>query len=193
MDNRGLLGFIFGPIIKWIVLGVGAVFVIAWIVTLANVKTSDLTVTGVSDVGLSGLDLSATLTIENGGLLPVQIENIPYTVTLDETNATVASGMITGFTLPPKESKAIPLDIEVSWTGAGMTALELVRADSIPATIEAQVRLQPIYIITVPVSVRQTVDLANYTTDRTGIGILDVARETFENSGLGDKIDEILN
>ena len=193
MNQRGILGFIFGPLVRWIVLGVGAIFVIAWIVTFVNVKTSDLTVTGVSGVGLSGMTLDATLTVENGGLLPVQIENIPYTVMLDETNATIASGTVDGFTLPAGENKVIPLNIEVTWKTAGITVIELLKKDSIPATIEAKVRVQPIYVITVPVPVRQQVDLANYTAERTGTGILDAAKEKLENSGIVDKISGALN
>lgn len=193
MNRRGIIGFILGPIFKWFALGVGFVFVIAWAITLANVKTSDLAVTGVSDVNLEGLTLDATLTVENGGLLPVQIESVPYTVTLDATNATLAEGVVEGFTLGSGESEAIPLTIELAWSGTGMTAVELLTEESVPATIEAQVRVQPIYVLTIPITVKQRVDLANYTAERTGTGILDAARDVVQTTGLGTILDGLRN
>jgi hypothetical protein len=74
-----------------------------------------------------------------------------------------------------------------------MTALELLTEDSVPATIEAQVRVQPIYIVSIPITVRQKVDLANYTAERTGTGVLDALSETGIGSGLSDILANLGN
>jgi hypothetical protein len=171
----GLLGIIFNPLVRWTVLGIGALFVLAWIVTFVSVKTSDIEVTNISEVSLEGMTVEATLNIENGGILPVEIESVTYTITIDDTNYTVSKGAAEGFTLGSNEVSPVPMNMKVSWDEAGMKMTEVLLKESIPATIKAQVRVQPIYIITIPVPVKQSIDLGTYTQERTGTRILDKA------------------
>jgi hypothetical protein len=146
MNNRGLFGFIWHPIVKLLIVLAVITFIILFFYTFFRTNTGDPALSAVKDVSLHGLTLSATIPVQNNGVVPVTVENIPYTITLDATNETLASGTVDGFTLGAGEHYDAPLVAQLSWSGSKSALAQGFTEGSANVTIEASVRLRPLGI-----------------------------------------------
>ena len=123
-------------IILILILAAGAG--ITWLFALSakQVEIVSADISTVKDLSLSGLTIEGSVKIYNGGFMPVIVDRITYTVTVQNVKGVVGKGNITGHAILPKESGVFPVSIRLEWVPSIETAIELITSNSTYAEIK---------------------------------------------------------
>ncbi len=119
-------------------------------------------VDSISDLSLTGAALNGHLEIYNGGFLPVGVENITYTVYIEDIDGIIGEGVLDGGMISPKETEAYPFSIKISWVPTIDTALDLILSNSTFANIEGVVNVASIGVARVAIPFSARVNMKGY-------------------------------
>lgn len=127
--------------------------------SLKQIEIDDVKINQLEEITTEGFKLTGDIILKHNGFLPAEIDRVEYFVTLK--NKTLAKGNITEIKISPKETKNIPLDIQISWTPSIDTALELLKPGQTNATIHGEIYVIE-NIVTVSIPFEETFNLEQY-------------------------------
>jgi hypothetical protein len=151
--------------ISWIVFIIIICFLIysgLYVYSLSKVEVIDVRVNNLQDVGLSGFTLGGEVDVYNGGVLKVDISQITYSLVLDGTGNTLASGLISGDEIPVKETVSFPFSNKINWIPTAELAWNLITPGKTYATLRGTVYVADLGFIDFKIPFEKKIDLEAY-------------------------------
>lgn len=106
-----------------------------YVYSLYQVEVSDLRVGSIQDISLSGFTLGGELDVYNGGLIGVEISKIDYSLVLDETGDSLASGSVQGGKISAKKTASFSFSNKIDWVPTAELAKNLIKSGKTYATL----------------------------------------------------------
>lgn len=108
-----------------LLLFVLAVYIGMYTYTVAKTDITDVAFNRVTDVDKDGFTLEGRMTIHNGGVLTIDIEEITYNITLESDGTDLANGSIPGVKVKPKGTADFNYSQRIPWSKSVAMGLEV--------------------------------------------------------------------
>jgi len=172
------------------------VFSIIYIYSLYKVEIKDISINQLEDISLSGFTLGGDIEVHNKGIIAVKIKQITYSITLDDTNTQLASGLIQGASIPAKQTVSFPFSSRISWVPTAELAWNLITPGKTNATIKGDIHIVDLGFIEIKRSFEKKIDLEPYIVQFAEEQVektIDKVTETVKNTldKIGDEIKSI--
>jgi len=128
----------------------------------SKVEVRDIRVGSLGNITLGGFELLGDVELYNGGVIPVSVERIDYTLTLEEDGTELARGVIYGGDIPAKGSVDYAFSTHVSWMPSAQLAASLLSGEGTYARLQGTARLKRVWFIDVSVPFEYRIDLGAY-------------------------------
>ena len=112
--------------ISIIVIIILAVVLSLYVYSLYHIKIEDVQVNALQDVSLSGFTVGGNISVHNGGLLPVGVDKIEYSIVLEDSGNELASGIINGSFVMPAKTAEFPFLNSIKWVPTAEIAVNML-------------------------------------------------------------------
>jgi len=148
--------------ITGILLLIIIIIISLYIHTLTRVELKDVTINPPTNISEQGFTLGGNIDLYNGGMLPVNIKGINYTVTLEFSGATLLSGTIEGKKLVVKNITSFPFSNQIQWQPSIELAIRLLVPGGTYARIQGTISVVELGPINFNIPFEQRIDLEQY-------------------------------
>ncbi len=145
-----------------LLLAVIAVIAVVVLSSAKKISVEESAIDSVSELGISGITLNGHLNVKNGGFVPAYVENITYSVKLEDVPGIIGNGAISGGVLKAGESKEFPFSIKLEWVPSIETALSLIHSDKTYALVEGNANIVSLKYIKLSIPFTARVNLEGY-------------------------------
>jgi hypothetical protein len=133
-----------------------------YVYSISKISVENVRVNSLKEVSTSGFTLSGDIDLYNGGVLPVGIDHIIYTVVLEQGNKTLASGTIDGRTIPAGKVASFPFTNKISWVPTLDVAIGLITPGKTYAKVSGTVYVADLKVAEFKVPFEARIDLEEY-------------------------------
>lgn len=153
---------------KFPVLAIVGVFVLLllilaglYVYSAYKVSVKDVRVNSLKEISTSGFTLGGEIDLYNGGVLPVRIDHITYTVVLEQGNKTLANGTIEGRNIAAGKIASFPFANKINWVPTLDVAIGLITPGKTYAKVSGTAYMD-LKITQVKIPFETRIDLEEY-------------------------------
>lgn len=179
--RRTFLGIIF-----FVLLG-ALLFAGLHVYSLSEIEIKAVGVNQLQDISLSGFSLGGDIDVHNGGLLTIGVNHITYEVILESSGKQLASGLIEGKPVPPKETVSFPFSNKINWVPTAEVAWNLLTPGKTYAKISGSVSVIDLGFVEFKLRFEERVDLEPYIKQFAKQPEVDKVKDTVSKIGEGIK------
>ncbi len=120
-------------------------------------------VQGIKNIGTDGFNVDMTLVVENPSKIDLDVSSVKYDAVLRETGEIVATGEITGLTLPKEKNTTINASPRIRWMPSASLVAQYATKDEIWMDINLDITLYdflPVFATTVSVDIKEVFNFA---------------------------------
>jgi len=150
--------------ISLIVVIVLVVVVSLYVHSLYNVKIEDVQVNDLQDVSLKGFVVGGNIFVHNGGLLPVGVDKIEYTIVLEDSGKELANGIVNSTLVMPQKTASFPFSNSINWVPTAEIAVNMITGGNTYVKISGEVTVIDLSFAEIKLPFEQRIDLKPYIT-----------------------------
>jgi len=148
--------------ISIIVIIILAVVLSLYVYSLYHIKIEDVQVNALQDVSLSGFTVGGNISVHNGGLLPVGVDKIEYSIVLEDSGNELASGIINGSFVMPAKTAEFPFLNSIKWVPTAEIAVNMLTGGNTYVRISGEVTVIDWSFIEIKLPFEKRMDLKPY-------------------------------
>lgn len=109
--------------------------------SLHQVEIKNFSFGELKDVSLTGFTVQGNLELYNGGVIPIKISSVNYTVVLEASGAELARGHVEGAKIYPKQSVLFPISSKINWAPTAELLTLMMKGDEVYIIVKGDVYL----------------------------------------------------
>ena len=137
-------------------------FLGAYIYSLSKVEFRKITINDLQYVNLTGFSLGGDIELYNGGIIPVSVNNITYSIVLEDSGKELGGGIIYGRLINPKQTKNFSFSNRVNWVPTVEVALGLITPGKTYARLQGTIYIADLGFTEIEVPFEERIDLKEY-------------------------------
>jgi len=155
-------------------------FLGAYIYSLSKVEFRKITINDLQYVNLTGFSLGGDIELYNGGIIPVSVNNITYSIVLEDSGKELGGGIIYGRLINPKQTKNFSFSNRVNWVPTVEVALGLITPGKTYARLQGTIYIADLGFTEIEVPFEERIDLKEYL-------------KQFANKKIEDVVNKVVN